>query len=238
MIKGIHNQPYIDCSRLVDVGYLNTNFKEICKTIAQSSIGQGIYGPGILDEERYNSYTSCSKNYAEAGQPLTDLTRDQRSLYYKLSEGMYCGYLTSYIRDFKDPNDIKSFLTKSQAAHTEWEHRNKELYKDLINWIYTTLPFEQIGRIFFLISEHRCEIPVHRDGSKYIDNPDEFLWINPGKTKRFYIYDNETDEKVYVDTEVAYFNERDYHGGDAVNTMTWSLRIDGKFTEEFKNKIK
>jgi hypothetical protein len=52
-----------------------------------------------------------------------------------------------------------------------------------------------------------------------------------------YVRDSLTLEKYYVNSRVAYWNDQDRHGGDPSNTPTYAIRIDGKFTEKFKEKI-
>jgi hypothetical protein len=237
-MKGIDNKPFINCHPFVDISYLENNYKEICLQIAKSHIQQGVYGPGILKEDEYGSYIKFMRKYLKEDPELVSgLGRDQQNIFFKLYEGMFSASTVSYIRNFKDPASLKSYLRKSTADGTVWT-ANKEFFPDLINWIYSELPFNEIGRILFFIHEHHCEIPIHRDGTEYHTHNNEFLWINPRSTKKFFIYNEETSEKNYVTTPVAFFNDLDLHGGDPINSMSWSLRVDGKFTDEFRKQLK
>lgn len=48
----------------------------------------------------------------------------------------------------------------------------------------------------------------------------------------------QTKEKKYVDGYTAWFDTvNQYHGSDAQEGLTFSIRIDGKFTDEFRAKI-
>ena len=49
--------------------------------------------------------------------------------------------------------------------------------------------------------------------------------------------DEDTKEKHYINTPAAFFNDLDMHGGNSCATMTWSLRIDGKFNQKFKEQL-
>jgi hypothetical protein len=55
--------------------------------------------------------------------------------------------------------------------------------------------------------------------------------------KTFYVYNEDTKEKHIVDSPAAFFNDLDMHGGEVCQSMTWSLRIDGVFSEEFRKKL-
>ena len=40
-----------------------------------------------------------------------------------------------------------------------------------------------------------------------------------------------------INTRAAWWNDVDLHGGNRVMAQTYSLRIDGKFTEEFRQQL-
>lgn len=237
-MTGIDDKPFIDCQSFVDISYLENNYKELCLKIAKSTIQQGVYGPGVFKEDEYGSYIKYMRKYLkEDPDMITGLTRDQQNIFFKLYEGMFSASTVCYIRNFKDPASLKSYLRKSTADGTDWTD-NKEIFSNLIDWIYNQLPFTEVGRILFFIHEHNCEIPIHRDGTNYHPHTNEFLWINPRGTKKFFVYNEETGEKNYVNTPVAFFNDLDLHGGDPINSMSWSLRVDGTFTDEFRKQLK
>jgi hypothetical protein len=53
------------------------------------------------------------------------------------------------------------------------------------------------------------------------------------------VYDEDTNQKIYTltDKKFVWFNEMDFHGTDAVPYFSFSVRIDGKFKEDIKNRI-
>ena len=60
----------------------------------------------------------------------------------------------------------------------------------------------------------------------------------PTNTKKpFYVWDPDTKNKVYLNARAAWWNDQDWHGGDAIKEQSYAIRIDGKFTEEFRKLI-
>ena len=47
------------------------------------------------------------------------------------------------------------------------------------------------------------------------------------------IIDKDTKEKIYLDGSILTFDDRNYHGVDIPTHATWSIRIDGYFTDDF-----
>jgi hypothetical protein len=42
---------------------------------------------------------------------------------------------------------------------------------------------------------------------------------------------------VYHDTRVAWWDERDWHGGELINRPTFTVRVNGRYTDEFKKLL-
>jgi hypothetical protein len=61
--------------------------------------------------------------------------------------------------------------------------------------------------------------------------------VRPNLDKPFYIWDAETDEKILTDKQAIWFNDQDWHAGGRVNKQSYSLRIDGPFTDEFRERL-
>jgi hypothetical protein len=239
-MHGIDKKPFIDCQQYVDVDGIKQLEKEICYGLAKSQWQAGVYGPGILDEEFRKSFISLSFKYqktqlsGDEQREFLSLNRNQQSKFFKLYEKMYSASHVIYIRDFKDKS-IKSYEDKAKTDSTFLTDDSK-YFPNLLKWI-EKLPFEEIGRIIFFIHEHDCELLIHRDGVNYKPHKNEFLWINPTIDKEFFIWDEITQTKHVVTSPVAFFNDMDMHGGGRPKYMTWSLRVDGKFTSEFKKLI-
>jgi hypothetical protein len=100
-----------------------------------------------------------------------------------------------------------------------------------------TLPFKATGRMLIMYDDMGRDVPAHRD---HIETEicHEFLWFRTNLKKPFYMLNHKTGEKLYVDGYTAWFDSvNQYHGGDAVEGLSISIRVDGKFTDEFKKLI-
>ena len=100
-----------------------------------------------------------------------------------------------------------------------------------------TLPFAATGRIIVIYDVDGNPVPAHRD---HIENDvcNEFVWMRTNLEKRFYVLNPETSEKLYVDSHSAWFDTvGQYHGAEASEGLTFSIRVDGLFTERFREQI-
>ena len=52
-----------------------------------------------------------------------------------------------------------------------------------------------------------------------------------------YLWDSDKKNKVYVNSRAAWWNDQDWHGGERIIEQSYGLRIDGKFTENFRQLI-
>lgn len=239
-MQGIKNEPFIDVAKYLPMDELKAMEKEICIGLAKSKITAGVYGPGVDNEEVYKSAIGligkylCSEDQKDK-QLVKELNNEQRNIFFKLYEGMYSASTVVYLRDFNEIKVMKTYVKKAQADATHVSD-NARHFPSLMQWI-EKLPFSEIGRILFFIHEHDCQLLLHRDGPKYVPHKNEFLWLNPCEKKQLYIFDEKTKEKHYINTPAAFFNDLDMHGGDRCATMTWSIRIDGKFTDEFRKQL-
>ncbi|PYS99158.1 MAG: hypothetical protein DMF63_13915 [Acidobacteria bacterium] len=100
-----------------------------------------------------------------------------------------------------------------------------------------TLPFESTGRILLIYDEGGNSVPAHRDHER----PDichDFIWFRTNLRKPFYVLDPETGRKLYIEGYSAWFDTvNQYHGSDAVDGLTFSVRVDGHFSPEFRSRI-
>jgi hypothetical protein len=56
--------------------------------------------------------------------------------------------------------------------------------------------------------------------------------------KPFYLLNPETREKQYVQSYSGWFDTvNQFHGSDAAEGLTFSIRVDGTFTDEFRKQI-
>jgi hypothetical protein len=99
-----------------------------------------------------------------------------------------------------------------------------------------TLPFESTGRILLIYDDSGLAVPAHRDHEE-TDICHEFIWFRTNLRKPFYLLNQHTGEKLYVDGYSAWFDTvNQYHGSDAADGLTFSFRVDGHFTKEFREQ--
>ena len=100
-----------------------------------------------------------------------------------------------------------------------------------------TLPFESTGRILLIYDEGGNSVPAHRDHER----PDichDFIWFRTNLRKPFYVLNQLTGERLYIDGYSAWFDTvNQYHGSDAADGLTFSFRVDGHFTAEFRRRV-
>jgi hypothetical protein len=124
-------------------------------------------------------------------------------------------------------------LDKTEIWHPTESANEFALLMDFI----ATLPFSATGRMLIIYDTAARDVPAHRD---HIETEvcHEFLWFRTNFKKRFYMLNPETNEKKYVEGYSAWFDSvNQYHGSDACDGLTFSIRVDGKFTDEFRAKI-
>ena len=162
-------------------------------------------------------------------------------------------------------NALTTFLKYAYGAHDAcahylfWDHyagwRSNtdhrkftnivEDFPTLISWIDTLITdrvFSNIGRAYLIAIEsnghsfEHCDPALDPDGCP--DYYPEFIHIRPNLNRPFYVYDIDEKKKYYLNSRVGWWNDKDMHGGEAVAEPSYAIRIDGIFTDEFRNKIK
>jgi hypothetical protein len=100
-----------------------------------------------------------------------------------------------------------------------------------------TLPFEATGRMLIIYDDAATAVPAHRD---HLDLQicHEFIWFRTNLEKPFYVLNHETEEKLYVNSYSAWFDTvNQFHGSDAKEGLSFSIRVDGIFSDEFRKNI-
>ncbi|HEY0051413.1 MAG TPA: hypothetical protein VGB68_19105 [Pyrinomonadaceae bacterium] len=118
-----------------------------------------------------------------------------------------------------------------------WERTEAaEEFADLMSFI-ETLPFKETGRMLIIYDNAGKEVPPHRDHLK-TEICNEFIWFRTNLIKPFYVLNHLSGAKKYVESYSAWFDAvNQFHGSEAVEALSFSIRVDGKFTDEFREKI-
>ena len=156
--------------------------------------------------------------------------------YLKMSMGAYDPYIYYYLWEEGswDDRSAKRKLT-SEAVH----------FPNTVRWVESMVGelFESIGRVIFFHCEHDGIPFEHRDldAKNGIDiikpHCNEFIHFRPNTKKPFYVWDPISSNKYYINARAAFWNDNDWHGGDRILQQSYALRVDGKFSEEFRKRL-
>lgn len=263
MIRGINGQVYIDMEKYLDMKTFEKLQPEIIKGFAEARwfAKEGTWmEPGF--EFKDMSYTLNWKPIYLAMKEFQNLSDDdpikiegmklwpenfkdykQRNLftrYIKMAMGAYDPYIYYFLWEEGEWDDRPGEKKLTEEAH---------FFPETIKWLQRLIDnkiFEHFGRVMFF----HCEadgIPFeHRDlGShngiwpkeKYRGHQNEFIHIRPDTRNQFYLWDPDAKMKYGINTRAAWWNDQDWHGGNRTMSQTYGLRIDGKFTKDFRQLL-
>lgn len=257
-IKGINNHPYFDIEPYLDMIEFDKLQPEILRGFADARdfAKEGTWmTPGFTLKDA--SYQPHWKPIHKAIEEFLDLPDDDPvkkggiDLYRDFDDFSIRNRFTRYIKMAMGAYDpyIYYFLWEQGS----WDDRTAprkltpeaQYFPYTVKWVENLVGtiFEDIGRVIFF----HCEadgIPFeHRDldAKNGIDvvkpHRNEFIHVRPNTKKAFYIWDPEKKNKIYLNTRAAWWNDVDWHGGERIMEQSYSLRIDGKFTEEFRKQL-
>jgi hypothetical protein len=124
-------------------------------------------------------------------------------------------------------------LDRTELWHPTENANEFSLLMDFIR----TLPFKSTGRMLIMYDDAARPVTAHRDHIE-TDICHEFVWFRTNKRKPFYMLNHKTGEKKYVESYSAWFDTvNQFHGTDTVEGLSFSIRVDGIFTDELREKI-
>jgi hypothetical protein len=259
MIIGINNQPYIDMEPYIDMVKFDQLQPEILTgfALAREFAKEGTWmAPGFTFEKM--SYKVSWKPIYEAMNEFMALPNDNPIKQAGLA------LMPSDFKNFQQRNKFTRYIKMAMGAYDpyiyyylweegSWDDRTAPrkltpeaaYFPQTVEWVESMVGsiFEEIGRVIFF----HCEadgIPFeHRDldakngMNVTFSHRNEYIHIRPNTKKAFYIWDPDNKNKIYLNTRAAWWNDQDWHGGEKIIEQSYGLRIDGKFTDEFRKKI-
>ena len=261
MISGIGGNSFIDLESYIDMKMFDSLQPEILSgfALAREYAKEGTWmSPGFTFEDM--SYRVNWKPIYQAMQEFKLLPDDDP---IKI-EGLKL--IPNDFKNYQERNIFTRYLKMALGAYDpyiyyflweegSWDDRTAPrklteeaaYFPKTVAWVEKLIEeeiFDHIGRVIFF----HCEadgIPFeHRDldakngMNQLFPHRNEFIHIRPNTKKSFYIWDPETKNKTYLNTRVAWWNDQDWHGGERIMEQSYSLRIDGKFTEKFRKILK
>lgn len=235
---------YIDLAKYIDLKEFDSLHSEICRGIATakhlSIDGLQKINPGsIQPNAQGNTVNPLYEVYSRwESLPNTDPLKIA-------GQGLDYNQLTTYLKFAFGGYDLYSFY---KILDSDFQLTGigdiENHFPNLIKWI---LSFEQQGIFRTLHSaslmvleaggipwEHCDPETSQEDEENFIP---EFIHFKTDLDRPFYMVDPNTNKRVYINTRVAWWNERDWHGGESIHRPTYTLRINGRFSDEFKKKI-
>jgi hypothetical protein len=262
MIKGINNQPYYDLESYLNMERFQELQPEIMVGFAESRMyaKEGTWmKPGFKFKDM--SYKHHWKPIFEAideflalpddnpiklaGMPLYKDFKDYKqrnkfTRFLKMAMGAYDPYIYYFLWEEGSWDDRTAARKLTEEA---------QYFPGLVNWVEDMIKdsiFEHIGRVIFFHCEHDGVPFEHRDlgahngvwdKDQYSPHRNEFIHIRPNTKKAMYLWDPESKNKHYINSRAAWWNDQDWHGGERIIEQSYSLRIDGKFTDQFRKKL-
>jgi hypothetical protein len=109
-------------------------------------------------------------------------------------------------------------------------------FEPLMDFI-ATLPFAATARMLIMYDAAGRAVSAHRDHDS-LDLCHEFIWFRTNLSKPFYMLNPANDERAYVAGHAAWFDTvNQFHGADAMGTLSFSIRVDGVFNDDFRRNI-
>ncbi len=158
----------------------------------------------------------------------------------------HTGALTLGKNDDRIPGGCETPLTVNKnPTYNYYELDQAELWEPsaestefsgLMDFI-SSLPFRSTGRMVILYDTNSTAVTAHRDHAR-LETCHEFIWFRTRLSKPFYLMNHRTKERKYVESYSAWFDTiNQFHGADAAPGLSISIRVDGKFTDEFRSRI-
>ena len=263
MIRGIGGKPYINLDPYLDIQGFRNLHPEICRgfATARDYAKEGTWmAPGF--DWKDASYILNWKPIYKAWEEYQALAKDDpvkvegnKILPKDFSDYKQRNIFTRYLKTTLGANDpyIYYFLWNEG----DWNERNAERQKTeessyfpgVVDWVENLQKkgiIDQIGRVIFFHCDHNGRAFEHRDldanngvmdDKQYSPHNNEFIHIRYRTKRGFYIWDPESENKHYINCNAAFWNDQDWHGGESSAEVEYGLRIDCKFTPEFRKVI-
>lgn len=265
MIQGIGNKPYGDLSPFLNYQDFESLYPEINAGMAVCKYTIAIEGTYFkYDTHPKSSFkhttTSLLSAYEELKKDSNIGDKARQWLDTKGETLQDTNKLTRYLKSKYRACDPVWLIHLAETPWFEdcvakdiikWNHEAVKFFPQTIKWINEKVLdniFERdtIKMISIIYLENNAMPIEHQDGSHNKDNvatrsefdpADQMLHLrNP--VRGFYIFDPDTKEKIFIDSWACVFNTNDWHSTYRSIYPSWSLRIDGQFTQKVKDYLK
>jgi hypothetical protein len=171
--------------------------------------------------------------------------RVRRHVEAQQDHQFYTGPFTLEQQSPVRPGTRMIYLSQSKLPDSYYDLDRTELWEpaaaaeefsELMDFI-ATLPFASTGRMLIMYDNVPRPVTPHRDHD-VIEVCHEFVWFRTNLTKPFFMLNHRTGERQYVSSYSAWFDTvNQFHGSDPCDGLSFSVRVDGRFTDEFRRLI-
>lgn len=236
----IGNRLFINLEDYIDVTDFDSLHPEICRGIATarhlSRNGLHTINPGTIHSDAQGFKI---KTVYEAYSEWNALPDDDP---LKLAgQGLDYNQLTTYLKYAFGGYDLYSLYILFDDTDGPIQHSEiNEHFPGLSSWILNLVNrgiLKEVHTVTLFTLEASGLPWEHCDPEpSWVGNIATFVHVKTDLERPFYMVDPTTSERLYMNTRVAWWDETDWHGGEPVNHPTYTLRINGWFTEELKKK--
>lgn len=243
---GTPEHPWINVDPFIDIERLKSIELDIVKGICLSDLGIASYGPTMIDPLGRPDFLPVRRQilrlpaehpHRMAFEELEQKTKDDAFALARATRIFAKIYYNIYSGGPSIPLRNAYYYADKNKADRCINTKNAHLFPALLDFIYLSLPFREIGRIIIFLNDHDLVTPIHTDDTPTAYHKNEFLWLSTSLEKKFFVYDKENDTKYHITGHSAFFDEQCWHGTDPSPKMAFSIRVDGFFTDKFREQI-
>jgi len=237
----IDNKPFLDLEPYIDMKGFELIEKEIILGIVKSR--QHIQDDGCNTVNIYNGVYPSIVNGTfpnTINNPKNENYKYYERLDFKPLEcKMFNRYLGKYtqmgqllaLRMWKNPGAVKSKGIQEDCKDLA-AYNNFPLLRE---WINNLKIFDGIGRIIFWFNAPGEPHTIHKD--TYAGHPDHFLLINLHPENKDLFLIDIAGQQLSIPSRAFCFDARNYHGSQGKDFYSWTLRIDGRFNQQWLESI-
>ena len=184
---------------------------------------------------------------------------EHKFLYHTMHENIDDPHIQLFIRD-KNRNGLVKYLQLKYGAFNPYTFMHLgdkgrgfyDFVPGMIQEWFKQLPLERLDLVSVLFNEHHIPLKYHRDFNFFPveegNKPDvptvlqDVIWLRFDLSRNLFLYDFDEQgneiQKVKFEGYSVNFNHYNWHGNtDSYDTCTMTVKVEGKFTQEFRDKI-
>lgn len=235
-----HGQPFVNLDSVIDVDALLK-----IRPLLSAFVAQHFH---LMQPARYSQHNLWSRkigmfdlyDFYQKNLPAdADLIPIVQQLKTTNSLGNWCmfehnvevGGLTINLRP------TVNMQNKHLSAHCRPLPEDQH-FQVFYQWLDAQQIFEQYGVVRIFINLQNTYTMLHKDhGGTDAATGAEFIWLGLSPHKNLYIYDVESENKVYASGVANWFESNNWHGSDPAKQACYSIRVDGIFSDHFKQRM-